>query len=143
MTVVVVDASVAVKWFVSPASEPLSAEALRLYGRYLHKEVEFIIPDIFWAEIGSAFWKAVRLGRFQKSSADEAIIALMKCSLPTLPTVALLESAFQIATTYQRSVYDCLYVALAEKSLAELITADERLANALAAYFPVRWLGSI
>jgi predicted nucleic acid-binding protein len=28
------------------------------------------------------------------------------------------------------------------QSGAELITADERLANALAARFPVKWLGS-
>ena len=40
-----------------------------------------------------------------------------------------------------RSVYDCLYVALAVQSKAEWITVDERLANALAARLPVKWLG--
>jgi predicted nucleic acid-binding protein len=142
VTVVVVDASVSVKWFLSPAYEPLCPEAAALYGRYLSKEIEFIIPDIFWAELGSAFWKAVRLGRFQRPSAEAAIASLMKCDLPTFSSAKLLERAFQIATKYDRSVYDSLYVALAEKSNAELITADERLANALAAHFPIRWLGS-
>jgi predicted nucleic acid-binding protein len=40
-------------------------------------------------------------------------------------------------------VYDCTYVALAIASERLLVTADERLANALAAHLPVRWLGSV
>lgn len=142
MTVFVLDASVAVKWFLSPKDEPLSDEALALYKEYLQRKVSFIVPDIFWAELGSAFWKAIRLGRFQKASALEAIAALAKCDLPTFTIAALLERAFLIATTFDRSVYDALYVALALQSGAELITADERLANALAAHFPLRWLGA-
>jgi predicted nucleic acid-binding protein len=55
----------------------------------------------------------------------------------------LIDSAFQIATAFERTVYDCLYVALAVHSNAQLITADERLANSLAAQFPVKWLGAI
>ena len=34
------------------------------------------------------------------------------------------------------------YVALAITSGRPLLTADEKLANALAAHFPIRWLGS-
>lgn len=143
MTVFVLDASVAVKWFLSPQDEPLSAAALALYKEYLHRKVRFIVPGIFWAEVGSAFWKAIRLGRFQKASAQEAITSLAKCDLPTFSIAALLERAFHIATVFDRSVYDSLYVALAVQSGAELITADERLANALAAHFPVKWLGSV
>jgi predicted nucleic acid-binding protein len=40
-------------------------------------------------------------------------------------------------------VYDALYVALAMTSKSQLITADEPLANALAAHLPVKWLGSL
>jgi predicted nucleic acid-binding protein len=50
--------------------------------------------------------------------------------------------ALQIATTYDRSFVDSLYVALSLQARAELITADERLVNALGSRFPVRWLGS-
>jgi predicted nucleic acid-binding protein len=35
------------------------------------------------------------------------------------------------------------YVALAIQSKAQLITADERLANSLAAHLPVKWLGAL
>ena len=42
----------------------------------------------------------------------------------------------------ERSVYDCLYIALAIRYDAEMITADERLANSVAARLPVKWLGA-
>jgi predicted nucleic acid-binding protein len=43
---------------------------------------------------------------------------------------------------HDRTVYDSIYVALALQYKADLFTADERLANALAARFPVKWLGA-
>jgi predicted nucleic acid-binding protein len=143
MTQFVLDASVAVKWFLPPAHERLTEEALELLKKFVQAEVRFIIPDLFWAEIASAFWKAIRLGRFDKTSARGALSYLGNCDLPAYSTFALLDHAFDIANTYNRSVYDSLYVALAMQTKSQLITADERLANALAAHFPVKWLGAI
>jgi predicted nucleic acid-binding protein len=54
----------------------------------------------------------------------------------------LLIQALRIAVTFERSFYDSLYVALAMSTKTELITADERLVNALGSRFPVRWLGA-
>jgi predicted nucleic acid-binding protein len=59
-----------------------------------------------------------------------------------VPSLTLIEKAFEIATACGRTVYDSLYVALAVHSKAPLVTADEKLANALAARFPVKWLGA-
>jgi predicted nucleic acid-binding protein len=55
----------------------------------------------------------------------------------------LLDRAFHIATTFERTVYDSVYVALAVQTNSQLITADEKLANSLAAHFPLKWLGSM
>ena len=143
MTDFVLDASVAAKWFLSAKDERLTEEALALLRKFVQGDVRFIIPDLFWAELASAFWKAIRLGRFDKSSAQEALSYLGSCDLPAYSTVTLLDRAFHIATAFDRSVYDSLYVALAVQSHAPLITADERLANALAARFPVQWLGAV
>jgi predicted nucleic acid-binding protein len=55
----------------------------------------------------------------------------------------LLELALQTSLQYKRTVYDSIYIALAVRSGRELITADEKLANALAAYFPLKWIGAI
>ena len=143
MSLFVVDASVAAKWFLPRDRETLVDEAFSLLDKYGKKEVLFIVPDLFWVELANVIWKAVRLGRFSKASAETALASLVERDFPTVPTLTLLESAFQIATAFDRTVYDSLYVALAVHSKAQLITADERLANSLAAHFPVKWLGSV
>jgi len=143
VTPFVLDASVAAKWFLPAKYERLTEEALALLGKYVQGEVQFIVPDLFWAELGSAFWKAIRLGRFETTSALEALRYLKNCDLPVYSAVTLLDRAFDIANAFDRSVYDSLYVALAVHTRAPLITADERLANSLAAHFPVKWLGAL
>jgi predicted nucleic acid-binding protein len=46
------------------------------------------------------------------------------------PTANLLNEAFEIALETRRTVYDCLYVALAERLGCAVVTADEKLYNA-------------
>lgn len=142
MTSFVLDASVAAKWMLPAKGELLRLEAFHLLDDYSIGEVDLIVPDIFWAECGRIVWKAVRQERLGRADAEEAISSLMRRNLPTIPSAKLLQEAVSIAFDFGRSVYDCLYVALASQSKRQLITADERLANALAARFPVKWLGA-
>src|ERR1700688_5209800 len=94
-------------------------------------EIQIIVHNLFWVEFASVLWKAIRRGNFPKASADAALASLKRFDFPTVPSLKLLDSAFQIATAFERTVYDSLYVALAVHSNAQLITADERLANSL------------
>ena len=142
MNVLVVDASVAIKWAIPSAREPFTDEAVRLLKRYVDGEVDFIVPGVFWAEIGNVLWKGTRQSRWRQDEA-EAVAADMKArEFATVPSFILLPEALRIAFAHDRAVYDCMYVALAVQSKTNLITADERLANALAARFPVKWLGA-
>lgn len=143
MSIMVVDASVAAKWFLPKQGEPLTDEALELFRRHVSGEILFIVPDLFWAELANIFWKAVRLGRCSKAFSETALASLQQLKLTTVPSLILLQSAFGIATAFNRTVYDSLYVALASLLKIHLVTADERLANALAATSHVKWLGSI
>lgn len=143
MSVVVVDASVAAKWFLPEKGETLADEALRLLRRYARGEIRFVVPDLFWAEVANIFWKAIRQGRYTKTLAETALASLEQNKLTTVPSLTLLKSAFGIATAFNRTVYDSLYVALAIDLNVHFVTADERLANALAASLPVTWLGSV
>jgi predicted nucleic acid-binding protein len=138
----VVDASVAAKWFLPENGEALAGQAHSLLDAFAREEVRFAVPDLFYVETASAIWKAVRVGRVPRAFGDRAIELLTERKFPTVPSLKLVDKAFQIAADHGRTVYDCLYVALAVQSGAHLITADERLANALAARFPVKWLGA-
>ena len=142
MTSYVVDANVAAKWFL-PAGELLIDEALHLRNGFAEGRIRLSVPDLFWTELGNIVWKAVRGGRMSPEAATKAIRTLSELNIPTFSTQPLLAHAFSIAATFGRTVYDSMYVALAVVSQQSLVTADERLANSLAAHLPVRWLGSI
>lgn len=138
----VLDASVAIKWAMPSAREPLTDESLQWLRRYIDAEVEFIVPDVFWAEVGYVLWKGTRQRRWQQDQAEAVAADMRARDFATVSSLVLLPEALRIAFAYDRSIYDSLYVALAVQSKTELITADERLANALAARLPVKWLGA-
>jgi predicted nucleic acid-binding protein len=143
VTVVVVDASVGLKWLELFAAEQLIERAKALLDRKAGGEISLIVPDLFWLEIGSALCKMVRRHKCTAEEANQALAELQQLPLQTLPSTDLVNSAQQIAIQYGRSIYDSLYVALARTIRSELVTADEKLANAVAAYLPVKWLGAI
>jgi predicted nucleic acid-binding protein len=143
VTSYVLDATVAAKWFLTGPDETLVEEAGAILNGWVCDRLQLIVPDLFWAEMGSILWKAARLGRISKISAREALDALAEQNLRTFPILPLLKDAYTIAGTFERSIYDSLYVALAIASNHVLVTADEKLASAVAAHFPVRWLGAV
>ena len=143
MKTFVLDASVALKWAIPSAHEPLTVDAVQLLRRYVGNEIDFIVPDMFWAELGNVLWNGAGRGRWNRSDAESGMADMAGRDFVTVPSVVLMPEALRIAFAYDRSVYDCLYVALAIQSKTEVITADERLANALAAHLPVKWLGAM
>jgi predicted nucleic acid-binding protein len=72
-----------------------------------------------------------------------ALSALRRHQLTTLPVLPLLDSAFDKAIVYGRSVYDNSYVAPALEKAGNLLTADEKLVNAAGTRLPITWLGAI
>jgi predicted nucleic acid-binding protein len=139
----VLDASVAAKWMLPSGGESLHAEALAWLTRYTNGELTLIVPDLFWIEVGNVLWRAVRCARLTKLEAQLAMAGLQGREIETMSTTNLIDTALEIAITYQRTMYDSIYVALAKQQETYLVTADEKLANAVAAYLPVKWLGAI
>src|SRR5580700_1751771 len=86
--------------------------------------------------------KGTRQRRWRQDEAEAVAADMQARDFTTISSLGLLPEALKIAFAHDRAVDDCLYVALAVQSRADLITADERLANALAARFPVKWLGA-
>ena len=142
MKVVVVDASVGVKWLVLFAREEFADRAKALLDRRTAGEITVLVPYLFWLEISSALCKATRRNKCTSTEANQALGEMQQLPLQTVSSTKLVNSAQEIAIQYGRSVYDSVYVALARETRSELVTADEKLANAVALHLPVRWLGA-
>jgi predicted nucleic acid-binding protein len=135
------DASVGAKWASPEIIDPLADRADRFLRAYVDGTIKVIVPDLFWLEIGSFLWKAAKHGAITSLLARRALKAMLNRDFPTMPSRAFLVEAFKIAADFDRTIYDSTYVAMAVATGTELITADERLVNALGSRFPVRWLG--
>jgi len=120
----VVDASVAVKWFV----DEVHAEAAR---RLLADVYALYAPDLLWPECGNILWKKVRQGELTAQEARLIREGLELQPLHIAPSYLLLEPALEIALDTGRTVYDSCYLALAMLTESQLVTADQRLFNAL------------
>jgi predicted nucleic acid-binding protein len=124
MTVYVVDSSVAVKWYV-PETHSDSAALILDEGNELHA------PDLLPAEFGNALWKKSRRGELSGSEVRSIVEAFPAVPLQMYSSLRLLEAAIEIALQTARTVYDCLYVALAVALNSTLVTADARLLEGL------------
>jgi predicted nucleic acid-binding protein len=142
MTLTVVDASVAVKWCLPRDHEDLVLQAEELLMSYRGGTEKFLVPDLFWLEVANALWKAVWRQKIDAETAAKSFRVVSDLKIPTVSSVDLVPRALRLAVEHRRTVYDSVYVALALRVNANLITADERLANALAAHLPVKWLGA-
>jgi len=129
----VVDASVAAKWLVREADSD-KAEALLI--QWKQGDFDLLAPEIVLAEIGSMIWKKSLRGLMPPDAALEVYEKFMRVSLPLAPIHDLAGPALKLALQYRHSVYDGLYVALAQMTGWRLITADEKLYNMLASGFP-------
>jgi predicted nucleic acid-binding protein len=130
----VIDCSVASKWEVD---EPLSDAARQLREDYRNAILELLAPDLSPIEVCSALTVGEGRGRILRGQST----ILLADVLTTLPTIQpslpdLLPRAHAIAASTVVSVYDCLYVALAEREGCEWITADDRLVRNLQAQLP-------
>lgn len=121
----VVDASVVVKWYVP---EALTAEAVRVQTgpAPLHA------PDFLDPEVANILWKKIRRGEITRAEADPARADLAAVPMAREPDANLSDAAFDLAVRTGRTVYDCLYLALAVRLNGRMVTADDRLVNALA-----------
>jgi predicted nucleic acid-binding protein len=137
----VVDASVGAKWASPEIVEPLADRADRFLRAYVEGTVQVVVPDLFWIEIGNFLWKAAKRGEITVALAGRGLEAMLNRDFPTVPSRAVLPEALKIAVDCGRTVFDSTYVALAVATGNELLTADERMVNALGSRFPVRWLG--
>ena len=124
MSLFVVDASVAIKWFLP---EIHSDAALRL----LAGEHTLHAPDLIFSEFGNVLWKRFRKKEISKAEASATIEALLSVPLRVQSSQSLIPLALEIACGEDRTVYDSLYLAAAIVHQFPVVTADAKLYRAL------------
>jgi predicted nucleic acid-binding protein len=129
----IIDSSVAFKWVV-PETHSDKAERLR---DALHKGIDQLLaPDVFSLELAHALTRAERQGRIPVGQAGVLWADVMIAPPPLFPSGPLISRAIAVSSVERIGVYDCLYVALAEREGCELVTADDRLVRNLQHRFP-------
>ncbi len=120
----VVDASVACKWFVAEANAQ-DAEALLASGSLL------LAPDLIVPEVCNVACLKLRRGEIVSEQAAAMVEGLPDLFDELVPSVQLAARAFAIASTLAHPAYDCFYLALAEIRGVRLVSADHRLPGRL------------
>lgn len=120
----VVDASVAIKWFVPEIYSDAALHVHRLRAR-LH------VPAFIKLELGGVLAKKIRRGELTRTEGETILKELTHLPLQRHPDDRLFPAAFQLALDTRRSLYDCLYLALAEAVNGAVITADQKFYMAL------------
>ncbi len=119
---VVIDASVAAKWFFD---EPLADEAERIA-----RTSKMIAPGLFVQEMHYVLWKKLRNGTISPIDAKDCALDMARSVQQLVPNEELAVRAAEIMIELVHPIYDCLYLALAERERAPLITVDRGLIEA-------------
>ncbi len=124
--VVVLDASVAVRWVVE---EEGSDEAAAL----LEKELAWITPRLLLTEVASALRRKVVDNAVAPAVAGQSLDALLQAVadgvIRLVDDERIIAQALLLAVSLRHKVPDCVYLALAEREGASIATADDRLAR--------------
>jgi predicted nucleic acid-binding protein len=120
----VVDASVALKWVIDEEGSEAAGE---LAGDPLSA------PSLLLAECANALWAKAQRREVTPQEVFERLDLLRSAPVLLVPIGDLVEDATRLAIDLGNPVYDCLYLALAMRQGARLVTADRRLARAVRA----------
>lgn len=120
----VVDASVAVKLGVF---EEGALEARQL----LNRGASIKAPDLLVSEVSSALWRKELKGDLSTAERRAGLAAALSAFDDFAPCKDLADRALDLAVSLKHPVYDCFYLALAEREGATFVTADARLIHRL------------
>ncbi len=120
----VVDASVAIKWYVPEVYEQ-EASRLQKSGDELHA------PELILPEFGNIVWKKVIRREITEKEGQKIVTEFSRLNLVYHPQRQIIKSAFTGAMMTSQTVYDWTYMALALSLGCQFVTADERFYKAL------------
>jgi predicted nucleic acid-binding protein len=140
--VVVVDASLVLKWIIL---EPDSEKALALLTKWSNEGVEMHAPALLAYEVTNSLYQKVRSGKYTLDGAKQSLLDVIftELELDFSQDAALSIRTLEFADRFGlQATYDPHYLALAEREGCELWTADTRMWRIVRSELPwVRWIG--
>ena len=122
----VVDTNVVMQWYIP---QKHSGKAKLLLDQFKKRNVGLLAPDLLIPEMGNVLWK------YRETVSEGLALQILQnffnLGIALYPSSYLIQKAYQMARTYQRSVYDSLFMALSLEQNSSFITSDERLYNAV------------
>jgi predicted nucleic acid-binding protein len=116
----VVDASVAVKWFIGDRPDELhSAQARAVAAEIEKSETELFAPCHWAAEVAAV------LARLDPDIVDDALVLLDDMKPIVVHGIPVLKRAADMSVALNHHLFDTLYHAVALEEGATLVTADE------------------
>ena len=122
----VVDAGIAVKWVIPEVLSDLA-------DRVRDGTEDVLAPDLLLVEVANALWRKTTAREISAREADAAFDLVRRSGIDLRPAGPLLPRAMDLARRLDHPVYDCVYLALAEREKASFVTADQRLLRRLSA----------
>ena len=123
---IIVDASIALKWVVPEAGSDRA--------RHLLASEVLAAPGLMWVECANVLWVKVRRGQISREAATAAMVAIDSAPVRAIAARDLARAAQAMAFELDQTAYDCLYLAAALAERAVLVTADEAFARAAEAH---------
>lgn len=137
---IVIDASVALKWYL--ADEEHSQKALGLLDKYISNELDMLAPSLLEYEVINGLVIAKKRGRIQEDKILMAIDGFISLELKLINLSFCYPKVIHYCKASNRSAYDASYLAMADKEKIPLITADKELFNAVKKDLKwIIWLG--
>lgn len=124
MKVRVIDASVAIKWF-------LPEKGAEQAGTLLKEIDQFMVPDLFFIEFDSILSKKVRKRELEITEAEEIYTVLRRLPFITTPYERHSKEIFFLSTRFPITQYDACYLTLAIEYNGIFYTADKRLLSGI------------
>lgn len=116
----IVDASVAFKWFVAERGSDDAHAVLRC-------AEPLTAPDLIVTEVAAALGKAVAAGALDAGDAMASLERLPSLFVELAPAAPLVQRALALSLQLKQPVQACHYIALAEARAQVLLTADRML----------------
>lgn len=133
MNSVVIDASVALKWFLKKEKD--RDKARLLLRQFADGKIKFIVPSLWLYEIANAFKSNIYQKMISKVTAKRYLRQVKDLDIVSVDFEPIVDTAFNLSVKLGISVYDAAYISLSKSQNLPFYTADQKLLDKIPVSF--------